>query len=138
MLRHPERWGSLRAGYEDDTKPRKMLALDGGGIRGLITLGILAEMENRLREREGGGDKFRLCHFFDYIAGTSTGAIIAAGLARGMRVGELVDFYKDAGASMFEKNHLMKRFPSLYKADPLPGEPRKGFTHSGLSPGQPK
>ena len=134
MLRHPERWGPLQARYEDNTKPRKMLALDGGGIRGLITLGILAEMEDRLREREGGGDEFRLCQFFDYIAGTSTGAIIAAGLARGMRVGELIDFYKSAGASMFEKTHLMKRFTSLYKADPLREELRRVFTDADLSP----
>ena len=134
MLRHPERWGSLRARYADDTKPRKMLALDGGGIRGLITLGILAEMEDRLRKREGGGDDFRLCHFFDYIAGTSTGAIVAAGLARGMRVRDLVDFYKSAGASMFEKTHLLKRLTSLYTADPLRTKLREVFTDADLSP----
>ena len=50
MLRHPERWGPLKDRYEDDTRPRKMLALDGGGIRGLITLGILGRMEQLLAQ----------------------------------------------------------------------------------------
>ncbi len=67
-----------------------MLALDGGGIRGLITLGILEDLERLVLERTGQ----RLCGYFDYIAGTSTGAIIAAGLARGMTIAELIDFYQ--------------------------------------------
>ena len=80
LLLHPERWGRLRSRYEV-IKPRKMLALDGGGIRGLISLGILKHLEEKLTLLSGRGSKFRLCDYFDYIAGTSTGAIIAAGLA---------------------------------------------------------
>ena len=49
-----------------------MLALDGGGIRGLLTLGILEKIEALV-----AGEK--LGEYFDYIAGTSTGAIIAPG-----------------------------------------------------------
>ncbi len=83
-LQEPEAWGSLRERYET-VRPRRMLALDGGGIRGMITLQALAELESKLRSRSRRGDRFRLCHFFDYIGGTSTGAIIAAGLATGMK-----------------------------------------------------
>jgi hypothetical protein len=97
-----------------------MLALDGGGIRGLITLGILETLEDQLRQKAGNGKaEFRLCDYFDYIAGTSTGAIIAAGLARGMAVRELIDFYQKTGKQMFEKSFLLARLKSLYKADPL-------------------
>src|SRR5436190_13926925 len=127
MLRRPELWGPLRARYEGDAKPRKMLALDGGGIRGLITLGILRKMESLLAARQGGGAQFRLCDYFDYIAGTSTGAIIAAGLARGMSTAELIQFYKDSGEAMFEKSHLLKRLVSFYAADPLRNQLRQVF-----------
>ncbi len=96
-----------------------MLALDGGGICGLITLGILRELEKKLADRTGQGDAFRLGKWFDYIGGTSTGAIVAAGLARGMSVTELIDFYRDSGKEMFEKTSLLKRLASFYEADPL-------------------
>src|SRR5579884_1078659 len=72
MLIHPERWSGLRNRYEQE-RPRRMLALDGGGIRGLLTLGILEKLEALVGSP--------LCEYFDYIAGTSTGAIIAAGFA---------------------------------------------------------
>jgi len=114
MLLHPERWKSLRHRYES-ASPRKLLALDGGGIRGVLTLGILESIEALVGERTGK----RLCDYFDYIAGTSTGAIIAAGLARGMRVAELIDFYRDAGAEMFEAARLIERIKYFYTADPL-------------------
>jgi patatin-like phospholipase/acyl hydrolase len=55
--------------------PRKLLALDGGGIRGVITLEVLAEIERQLKKKLGRGDDFALADYFDYIAGTSTGAI---------------------------------------------------------------
>ncbi len=118
-LLHPERWGPLKDRYETD-QPRKMLALDGGGLRGLITLGILESIENQLRDTVGKGKaEFRLGDYFDYIAGTSTGAIVAAGLARGKSVAELIKFYQDAGEEMFKKEFLLARLKSLYKADPL-------------------
>ena len=111
---HPERWKGLRRRYEED-RPRRMLALDGGGIRGLITLGILERLEAIVRDKQG----LALHEYFDYIAGTSTGAIIAAGLARGLPVGTLVDFYISCGEQMFEPSRLMQRIKYLYTADPL-------------------
>lgn len=68
------RWGHLTSPYRE-RRPRKMVAPDGGGIRGVITLQILRTIEEIVG--------MRLCDYFDYIGGTSTGAIIAAGLARG-------------------------------------------------------
>lgn len=111
-------WGPLAERYENP-RPRKLLALDGGGIRGILSLEILGEIERQLALATGGGTAFRLCDYFDYIAGTSTGAIIAAGLSRGMSVADLIQFYVDAGPAMFDKQWLIKRLKALYKADPL-------------------
>lgn len=80
--------------------PKKLLAIDGGGIRGVLALEILAKIERLLAK---GRPEFRLCQYFDYIAGTSTGGIIAAGLAVGMSVADILRFYEDAGAQMFPK-----------------------------------
>ena len=111
---HPERWGPLQARYQRQG-PWRMLALDGGGIRGLLTLGILEVIEKFIAGRTGKA----LHEYFDYIAGTSTGAIIAAGLARGLPVGRLIKFYQDNGEAMFEPSRLMDRVKSFYTADPL-------------------
>ena len=111
---HPERWGPLQARYQKQG-PWRMLALDGGGIRGLLTLGILEVIEKFIAGRTGKA----LHEYFDYIAGTSTGAIIAAGLARGLTVGRLIKFYQDNGEAMFEPSRLMDRVKSFYTADPL-------------------
>jgi patatin-like phospholipase/acyl hydrolase len=50
MIIHAERWKSLFGRYEHD-RPHRMLALDGGGIRGLITLGILKKIEELVADR---------------------------------------------------------------------------------------
>jgi len=100
-------------------KSRKLLALDGGGIRGVMSLEILRKIERDLAAATGKGASFRLGDFFDYIGGTSTGAIIAAGLAMGKSVQELIDFYIEAGPLMFEKTSLIGRLRSFYQADPL-------------------
>lgn len=113
-MNYPDRWGHLLPRYQEE-RPRRMLALDGGGIRGLVTLGILEKLEELVKAR---GDK-RLCDYFDYIAGTSTGAIIAAGLACGMTVAELIQFYRENGKEMFEPSHLVERVKYFYTADPL-------------------
>jgi Patatin-like phospholipase len=101
-------------------QPRKLLALDGGGVRGVLTLEILAEMERQIKEASGVeclGD------YFDYIGGTSTGSIIAAGLAIGMSAQELLSFYEQYGRQMFERTSVLERlttlFSSLYEDEPL-------------------
>lgn len=96
------------------TGPRKLLALDGGGIRGTITLEVLAELESQLAERLHAGPGFVLADYFDYIAGTSTGAIIATCLSLGMRVADIRDFYVASGPAMFDKANLLQRFRTKY------------------------
>ncbi|HHP7234718.1 MAG TPA: patatin-like phospholipase family protein [Desulfobacterales bacterium] len=121
-------WGKLASRYEGkENEPHKILALDGGGIRGILTLEVLARMEALLKKATGGGEAFRLCHFFDYIGGTSTGAIIAAGLARGMSARELLKFYQDTGPAMFDKQFILKRWHALYKSEPLKKELQEVF-----------
>jgi uncharacterized protein len=126
VLLYPERWGRLGPRYAI-SKPRKMLALDGGGIRGLIALGILKRLEEKLAPLSRQASDFRLCDYFDYIAGTSTGAIVAAGLARGMSVQQLITFYENSGRDMFEKPRLAQRLVSFYTADPLRAQLKKVF-----------
>jgi Patatin-like phospholipase len=100
--------------------PRKLLALDGGGIRGVITLEVLARLEELLRETKAGGDQnFRLADYFDYVAGTSTGAIIAAGLALGMSVAEISHFYHTSASQMFSRAGYLRRFRYKYEDEKL-------------------
>ncbi|ANI80317.1 patatin-like phospholipase family protein [Sphingobium sp. EP60837] len=71
---------------EEQTKPYRILSLDGGGAKGFYTLGVLEEIEGmigcRLHER------------FDLIFGTSTGSIIGSMIALGMSIGEIHGLYK--------------------------------------------
>ena len=83
--------------------PKRILALDGGGLRGVLTLGMLREIETILRTQHGGDANFRLAHYFDLIAGTSTGAIIAAALSLGMTVDEVHGHYMDLGRFVFKR-----------------------------------
>jgi uncharacterized protein len=106
---------------------RKLLALDGGGIRGLITLGVLANIEDMLREKLGRDDRFVLADYFDYVAGTSTGAIIATCIALGMRVAEIQQFYRDNASSMFHKVRRWRQLRSLYTEEKLASRMRDVF-----------
>ena len=103
---------------------KRLLAIDGGGIRGILALEILARIEELLAK---GRPDFRLSQYFDYIAGTSTGAIIAAGLARGMTVAEIITFYTDAGAQMFKRASLLKRLKYKFEDEPLAGKLKAVF-----------
>jgi uncharacterized protein len=98
--------------------PKKLLAIDGGGIRGVLALQILAKIEKLLIEKTGR-DEYRLADYFDYVAGTSTGGIIAAGVAVGMRVQEILDFYLKNGAAMFDKAKILRRLQYQYNSEPL-------------------
>jgi len=98
--------------------PRKLLAIDGGGIRGVLSLQILGRIEEIL-VKESKRPDYRLADYFDYVAGTSTGGIIAAGIALGMSVAEILDFYVRNGAAMFDKASIMQRLRYEYNSEPL-------------------
>lgn len=83
--------------------PKRILALDGGGVRGILSLGFLRQIESLLRSRHGNDPAFRLCHYFDLIAGTSTGSIIAALLAQGWSVEEVIIRYLDLADQVFAR-----------------------------------
>lgn len=99
--------------------PKKILALDGGGIRGMMTIEVLAEIEQLLRRELHKGPEFRLAQFFDFVAGTSTGAIIAACISSGMAVPKIREFYESSGKEMFDKAFLLKRFRHQYEDEKL-------------------
>jgi hypothetical protein len=67
-----------------------------------------------LAEQLGVGDDFVLGDYFDYIAGTSTGAVIAAGLAKGLRVDEILDLYRTRSEEMFDHASLRRRYHYRY------------------------
>jgi predicted acylesterase/phospholipase RssA len=104
----------MRAGVGDG---RKLLALDGGGIRGLISIEVLARLEDELRP--DGDPQFVLADAFDYVAGTSTGAILAACISLGMRVDEIRSFYLESGPAMFSKAKLRELAHSRFGASTL-------------------
>ncbi|MFN2147545.1 MAG: patatin-like phospholipase family protein [Anaerolineales bacterium] len=74
---------------------KTILSVDGGGIRGIIPLACLVQLERR----EGRPAN----ELFDMVAGTSTGSVIAAGLALGMSARGLLALYKDLARQAFQK-----------------------------------
>ena len=104
--------------------PKRILALDGGGVRGMLTLQFLQALETLVTARFG--ERTRLCDYFDLIGGTSTGSIIAAGLACGMTVGALQDLYRNIGANVFQEGRFGKLLPVSLQgklAPKFPSEP---------------
>jgi hypothetical protein len=93
----------------DRPGPKRLLALDGGGIRGVIALEVLRKLEDSLREALGAGSDFVLSDYFDYIGGTSTGAIIATALALGTPVAELQRQYMEGTKTMFRMAAFYKQ-----------------------------
>ena len=95
--------------------PYRLLALDGGGVRGALTIEVLAKIEKIAQEK---GAKV-LADYFDYMSGTSTGAILAAGLSLGWSVDKLREFYESRAEEMFDKSSWLKRIRYKYDAEPL-------------------
>jgi len=98
--------------------PKKLLALDGGGLRGIISLRVLRRLESLLREHRGRDDLV-LADEFDYVAGTSTGALIAAALSLGFPVAKIEELYQVLGPKLFQKRPLLGRIWSVYDGDAL-------------------
>ena len=87
--------------------PYRVLALDGGGAKGFYTIGILDELEKNLGKQ--------IHEVFDLIFGTSTGAIIAALLARGDTVGTVLDLYRKYVPTIMAETNSVARTTALRK-----------------------
>jgi len=119
----PEEAESSRDRHLFGPGPKKMLALDGGGVRGAITVAFLEEIERILTEEQQKrlapgadpdavppadmpppqGETARLGDWFDLCGGTSTGAIIAGALALGHTIGEIKEFYLRLAPRVFKR-----------------------------------
>lgn len=94
----------------------QILALDGGGIKGLYSAAVLAKIEEDLR--------VNVTDHFDLIVGTSTGGIIALGLGIGFRPREIVHFYVSQGPTIFPRRAWYKKLGCLWSRK-YPQEPLK-------------
>ncbi len=83
----------------------KILSLDGGGIRGVVSATILKEVEKVVREQKNKP----LHEYFDLIAGTSTGSILAVAIACRKSASELMKLYCDRGDEIFLKSVRQQR-----------------------------
>lgn len=83
-----------------DTRPYRVLALDGGGMRGLYTATLLQTLGNRFARSRGVG-VLDIGKGFDLITGTSTGGILACGLVKGISMDQLVNLYREFGPKIF-------------------------------------
>jgi len=113
---------------------KRILALDGGGIRGVFTLQILAKIEELFRKEQNKPDLV-LADVFDLIAGTSTGAIIAAFLSWKLPVREVEQLYIDHSPEMFAASPWTQQFKSKYKSKAIEQFFRERFTEKdGVTP----
>lgn len=113
---------------------KRILSLDGGGIRGVFTLQVLARIEELFRQERGKPDLV-LADVFDLFAGTSTGAIIATCLSWGLPVREIETLYIDRGPQMFSKVAWFRRLTSKYRAEAIAAFFREYFCESdGCTP----
>jgi uncharacterized protein len=102
----------------------KVLSIDGGGIRGIIPAMMLAEIEDRTGKSKA--------EMFDLIAGTSTGGILALGLAMPgdggkprYKAEELIELYEKEGPRIFSR-------PAGHRIDSLEGIAEERFPSEGV------
>jgi uncharacterized protein len=104
----------------------RLLACDGGGMRGLISIEVLAKVEKDLRGLTGK-PTLVLADFFDFVGGTSCGAIIAALIAMGKSMDEIRTFFVSSCPDMFLKARLWERWHSKFRNDALSARLRDLF-----------
>ena len=84
---------------------KRILSIDGGGIKGVFPASFLATVEDSIG--------VPVTNYFDLIVGTSTGGIIALGLGLGFSATEILAFYERLGPSIFHQNALMHILASV-------------------------
>lgn len=85
--------------HVSDSESFRILSLDGGGIRGVFPAAFLARLEEHLEHP--------IARYFDLIAGTSTGGIIAIGLGLGLPARDILRLYVEEGPAIFDQQHGM-------------------------------
>lgn len=92
---------------------RRVLTIDGGGVRGVLPASFLATIEEQVGRNPA--------EFFDLIVGTSTGGIIALGLGAGLAANEIRDFYTERGPLIFRGQRQLRALRQLVvaKYDPV-------------------
>ena len=94
---------------------KRILTIDGGGIKGAFPAAFLAAVEDTIEDN--------IANYFDLIVGTSTGGIIALGLGLGLSAKELVAFYEQYGPTIFKGNRGLRCLrwlgASKYSSAPL-------------------
>jgi len=73
---------------------RRILSIDGGGIRGVFPVSFLAHIESELSLPT-------VADYFDLVAGTSAGGIIALGLGLGLAAQQMAELFVNEGATIF-------------------------------------
>ena len=84
-------------------RPITVLTLDGGGMRGLYSASVLNTLAGRFAD-QFESKPLDIGKGFDLIVGTSTGAILAAGIAAGISLKKIINIYKEAGPNIFKKS----------------------------------
>ena len=94
---------------------RRVLSIDGGGIKGAFPASFLANAEQLVGQS--------VTNYFDLIVGTSTGGIIALGLGLGLSAESILSFYEQQGPEVFAREPLVSLirqvFVSKYDSGPL-------------------
>ena len=88
---------------------RRILTIDGGGIRGIIPATLLAALE------AATGRPVR--ETFDFVAGTSTGAVIAAGVAAGIPAERLAALYAERSPEVFRRIPIVSAVRRVLRGD---------------------
>jgi patatin-like phospholipase/acyl hydrolase len=115
-------------------RPFRILSIDGGGICGILPASILAELEQRFLSGAS------IVNHFDMIAGTSTGGIIALGLAKGLKAAQVRDVYVEHGGKIFPPTGRLGRWfrwlarwqRYSYERKPLENELLRVFADTAL------
>ncbi|MDJ0509194.1 MAG: patatin-like phospholipase family protein [Crocosphaera sp.] len=94
-----------------NNKQFRILSLDGGGVRGMISSTILKEVEKQLEIycKKNNQPTIKLHDYFDLVAGTSTGSILAAGVAAKLSADQLIELYQNQITKIFDYQTRMFR-----------------------------
>jgi len=112
---------------------RRIVSLDGGGVRGIFSLQVLRQVEAHFR-RDTGNPSLVLADVVDLFAGTSTGAIIAACLSWGLSVDDIEALYVENSSRMFSREPIWRWLWAKYRADALSTFFRDFFCESDGTP----